>query len=79
MTNGLSDGEVTLLFEGVFDNPSFDCAKGGSNIYSIALMGFHINDLHGHRPSTGIGMDLVDRRTMASRPRRAASGKHGRA
>ena len=49
MTNGLSDGEVTLLFEGIFNNPSFDCAKGGSNVYSIALMSFHVDDHDRHR------------------------------
>ena len=38
MANGLTAGSIELLFEGVFDDPKSDCAKGGSGDYSIAIM-----------------------------------------
>ena len=37
MSRGLSDGQLVLLFEGVFDDPKFACAHGGSSSYSIAV------------------------------------------
>ena len=45
MANGLNDGDVMLLFEGVFDDPSFSCAKGGSSVYSIAVTSFHVSKM----------------------------------
>jgi len=37
MANGQTPGSIELLFEGVFDDPKSDCAKGGSGDYSIAI------------------------------------------
>ena len=42
MAHGLRDGDVALLFEGVFDDPKFPCAHGGSAAYSVAITEFSV-------------------------------------